>query len=72
VLTVIDAQLAGAAPSWNVKSDEQDYQHPDSTITFTAPNGRVYTTEPDGRLVFPQFAVHVGELGPARFSHRDA
>ncbi|KRD06824.1 hypothetical protein ASE48_12800 [Mycobacterium sp. Root265] len=41
-----------------------DQQHPDGTITITAPNGRVYTTMPDGALFFPQFAVRTAELGP--------
>ncbi|WNG83143.1 DUF222 domain-containing protein [Mycobacterium sp. ITM-2016-00316] len=42
----------------------RDQQHPDGTITITAPNGRVYTTKPDGALYFPQFAVRTAELGP--------
>lgn len=41
-----------------------DQQHPDGTITITAPNGRVYTTKPGGSLFFPQFAVRTAELGP--------
>ncbi|MCV7043997.1 DUF222 domain-containing protein, partial [Mycobacterium frederiksbergense] len=41
-----------------------DQQHPDGTITITAPNGRTYTTKPDGALFFPQFAVRTAELGP--------
>ncbi|WNG80231.1 DUF222 domain-containing protein [Mycobacterium sp. ITM-2016-00316] len=42
----------------------RDQQHPDGTITITAPNGRTYTTTPDGALYFPQFAVRTAELGP--------
>ncbi|WBP92928.1 hypothetical protein O6072_25065 [Mycolicibacterium neoaurum] len=40
-----------------------DHQHPDGTLTLTAPNGRVYTTKPDGTLFFPQFTVATAELG---------
>lgn len=41
-----------------------DQQHPDGTITFTAPNGRVYATKPDGALFFPQSGFVTPELGP--------
>ena len=34
-----------------------DQQHPDGTLTLTAPNGRVYTTKPDGALFFPALAI---------------
>ncbi|MGW0160514.1 DUF222 domain-containing protein [Mycobacterium sp. NPDC003323] len=44
--------------------DWHDRQHPDGTITFTAPNGRVYTTKPEGTLFFPQFAVPTAQLDP--------
>ncbi|WP_082614098.1 HNH endonuclease signature motif containing protein [Mycobacterium sp. Root265] len=40
-----------------------DKQHPDGTVTLTAPSGRVYTTKPDGGLFFPQLAVPTGEWG---------
>ncbi|MGU3654379.1 DUF222 domain-containing protein [Mycolicibacterium sp. A43C] len=40
-----------------------DQQHPDGTLTLTAPNGRVYTTKPDGALFFPQFTVATADLG---------
>ncbi|MGN7780597.1 DUF222 domain-containing protein [Mycolicibacterium sp. 22603] len=40
-----------------------DHQHPDGTLTLTAPNGRTYTTKPDGALFFPQFTVATAELG---------
>ncbi|MCF6389679.1 HNH endonuclease, partial [Mycobacterium sp. MBM] len=42
-----------------------DRQHPDGTITITAPNGRVYTTRPDGALFFPQFDTPTATLVPA-------
>ncbi|MEH3131436.1 MAG: DUF222 domain-containing protein [Mycolicibacterium neoaurum] len=40
-----------------------DTQHPDGTITLTAPNGRVYTTKPEGALFLPQFTVATADLG---------
>ncbi|SDF08691.1 protein of unknown function [Mycolicibacterium neoaurum] len=39
-----------------------DQQHPDATITLTAPNGRVYTTKPDGALFFPALAISSAAL----------
>ncbi|MGN7780955.1 DUF222 domain-containing protein [Mycolicibacterium sp. 22603] len=52
-----------------------DHQHPDGTLTLTAPNGRVYTTKPDGALFFPQFTVATAELGaidmPPPSPHRE-
>ena len=33
----------------------RDQQHPDGTITLTAPSGRTYTTEPGGKLFFPSW-----------------
>ncbi|AMO03955.1 MULTISPECIES: HNH endonuclease signature motif containing protein [Mycobacteriaceae] len=38
-----------------------DQQHPDGTLT--APNGRVYTTTPEGALFFPRLAAPTAELG---------
>ncbi|MGU3503098.1 DUF222 domain-containing protein, partial [Mycobacterium sp. C31M] len=43
-----------------------DQQHPDGTITITAPNGRVYTTKPGGSLFYPQLATPTADLGPLR------
>ncbi len=40
-----------------------DQQHPDGTLTLTAPNGRTYTSKPDGALFFPQFTVATAGLG---------
>ncbi|MCV7430076.1 DUF222 domain-containing protein [Mycolicibacterium bacteremicum] len=37
-------------------------QHPDGTITLTAPTGRTYTTTPGGRLFFPQLGTATAEL----------
>jgi hypothetical protein len=52
-----------------------DRQEPDGTITFTAPNGRTYTTKPDGALFFPRLAVPTGEWGstilPPPSPHRE-
>ncbi|MGU3503347.1 DUF222 domain-containing protein, partial [Mycobacterium sp. C31M] len=39
-----------------------DQQHPDGTITITAPNGRVYTTKPGGALFFPQLEIPTATL----------
>ncbi len=39
-----------------------DRQHPDGTITLTAPNGRTYTTTPGGLLFFPQLGIATAEL----------
>ncbi|MEX7472859.1 DUF222 domain-containing protein [Mycobacterium adipatum] len=41
-----------------------DCQHPDGTITITAPNGRVYTTRPGGAMFFPQCAAPTAQLLP--------
>ncbi|AHC26510.2 hypothetical protein [Mycolicibacterium neoaurum] len=41
-----------------------DQQHLDGTLTLTAPNGSIYTTTPDGALLFPRLAVPTAELGP--------
>ena len=43
-----------------------DRQYPDGTITFTAPNGRIYTTTPGGALFFPQLATPTSDLGALR------
>ncbi|MCF6390381.1 HNH endonuclease, partial [Mycobacterium sp. MBM] len=42
-----------------------DRQHPDGTVTVTAPSGRVYTTRPDGALFFPQLDTPTAALVPA-------
>jgi hypothetical protein len=34
-----------------------DTQSPDGTVTWTAPNGRKYTTKPGGALFFPQLST---------------
>jgi len=52
----------------------RDQQHPDGTITITAPNGRVYTTTPDGALFFPQLdttATLVVPPAPPPGPHRE-
>ena len=43
-------------------TDWSDRQEPDGTITFTAPNGRTYTTTPGGALFFPQLSTPSGTL----------
>ncbi|ORA04505.1 HNH endonuclease, partial [Mycolicibacterium bacteremicum] len=37
-------------------------QHPDGTVTLTAPTGRTYTTTPGGSLFFPQLGIATAEL----------
>ena len=37
-------------------------QHPDGTMTFRSPSGRIYTTKPGGALFFPQLATPTGAL----------
>ncbi|OBF11686.1 hypothetical protein [Mycobacterium sp. ACS4331] len=32
-----------------------DVQHPDGSITWTAPTGHIYTTHPGSRIVFPHW-----------------
>ena len=53
----------------------RDQQHPDGTITFTAPNGRKYTTTPDGALFFPQLSTPTATLvmppAPPPSRHRE-
>ncbi|CAN7665891.1 HNH endonuclease signature motif containing protein [Mycolicibacterium frederiksbergense] len=53
----------------------RDQQHPDGTITITAPNGRVYTTTPDGALFFPPLDTPTATLvlppAPPPNRHRD-
>ncbi len=53
----------------------RDQQHPDGTITITAPNGRVYTTRPDGALFFPSLDTPTATLvlppAPPPSRHRD-
>lgn len=52
-----------------------DQQHADGTITFTAPNGRTYTTTPGGQLFFPKLATPTATLvlppDPPSSSHRE-
>ena len=53
----------------------RDQQHPDGTITITAPNGRVYTTTPDGALFFSALDTPTATLvlppAPPPSRHRD-
>ena len=41
-----------------------EVQSADATVTFTAPDGRSYTTSPGSTLFFPRFAVSTAELPP--------
>nr|WP_235192497.1 HNH endonuclease signature motif containing protein [Mycobacterium asiaticum] len=38
---------------WTGPHGWRDRQHPDGTITWTAPTGHTYTTQPGSRLLFP-------------------
>ncbi len=53
----------------------RDRQNADGTITITAPNGRVYTTKPDGNLFFPQLDIPKATLllksAPPPSPHRE-
>jgi Domain of unknown function (DUF222) len=40
-----------------------DRQLPDGTVTWTAPTGHTYTTEPHGGTLFPALAQPTGDLG---------
>lgn len=40
----------------------RDSQHPDGTVTWTAPTGHTYTTTPTGAQFFPQFAVKTANV----------
>ncbi|MEH3141646.1 MAG: DUF222 domain-containing protein [Mycobacterium kyogaense] len=41
-----------------------EVQSADGTVTFTAPDGRSYTTRPGSTLFFPRFAVATADLPP--------
>jgi hypothetical protein len=48
----------GGPGGWN------DAQSPDATVTWTAPDGRTYTTRPGSRLLFPTFNPSTADLPP--------
>jgi Domain of unknown function (DUF222) len=41
-----------------------DQQLPDGTVIWTAPSGKIYTTHPGSRLLFPAWDVTTAELPP--------
>jgi hypothetical protein len=43
----------------------RDLQHPDGTITWTAPSGHTYTTRPGSRLLLPSLCLPTGQLPTA-------
>ena len=47
---------------WSGPNGWRDQQHPDGTITWTAPSGQTYTTRPGSRLLFPTLCLPTGEL----------
>jgi hypothetical protein len=52
-----------------------EHQFPDGTVTWTAPTGHTYTTQPHGGTLFPTLAQSTGDLGditvPEGSPHRD-
>jgi Domain of unknown function (DUF222) len=40
----------------------RDQQHPDGSVTWTAPNGQTYTTRPGSRILFPALCIPTDEL----------
>lgn len=45
---------------WTGHAGWAEKQHPNGTITWTSPTGRVYTTTPSGALFYPQLAHPTG------------
>ncbi|MGB7358981.1 MAG: hypothetical protein WA944_13705, partial [Mycobacterium sp.] len=41
-----------------------DMQYPDGTVTWTAPDGRTYTTRPGSTLFFPTANLITADLPP--------
>jgi hypothetical protein len=50
---------------WGGPKGWRDEQHPDGTITWTAPSGHTYITRPGSRLLFPALSLPTGELPTA-------
>ncbi len=50
---------------WSGPDGWRDRQHPDGTITWTSPTGRIYVTRPGSRLLFPALCLPTGELSTA-------
>jgi hypothetical protein len=44
---------------WSGDDGWRDRQHPDGTIIWTAPTGKVYATRPGSRLLFPQWDTRI-------------
>ena len=55
---------------WGGPTGWRDRQHPDGTITWTAPTGHTYTTRPGSRLLFPTLCLPTGELPTAATAER--
>jgi hypothetical protein len=47
---------------WTGHTGWAEQQHPEGTITWTSPTGRVYTTTPSGALFYPQLAQPTGTV----------
>jgi hypothetical protein len=50
---------------WAGPNGWRDLQHPDGTITWTAPSGHTYTTRPGSQLLFPTLCLPTGKLATA-------
>ncbi len=50
---------------WGGPKGWRDEQHPDGTITWTAPSGHTYITRPGSRLLFPALSLPTGEFPTA-------
>jgi hypothetical protein len=53
---------------WTGSGGWADKQSPDGTVTWTAPSGRTYTTEPGEALFFPILATATGDAAIRKLS----
>jgi hypothetical protein len=57
---------------WGGPNGWRDLQHPNGTITWTAPSGHTYTTRPGSRLLLPSLYLPTGQLPTAPTSELPA
>ncbi len=57
---------------WGGTNGWRDLQHPNGTITWTAPSGHTYTTRPGSRLLLPSLYLPTGQLPTAPTSELPA
>jgi hypothetical protein len=50
----------------------RDEQHPDGSVTWTAPNGQTYTTNPGSRILFPALCIPTAGLVLPDIPRREA